>query len=57
MSNEDIADTTRRESMKYVKVPYWLVIKFYFFRLFVVALIWFLYDVSDSAEYSINPLT
>jgi hypothetical protein len=35
-----------RNSMKYAKIPYWLVIKFYGFRLFVVSLIWFIYDVS-----------
>jgi MFS family permease len=41
----------KRESMKYAKIPYWLVIKFYGPRLFVVSLIWFLYDFST---YSFN---
>jgi len=36
----------KRESMKYVKIPYLLVIKYYWWRLFVVSLIWFLYDFS-----------
>lgn len=31
--------------MKNVKVPYLLVIKYYWFRLAVVSTIWFLYDV------------
>ncbi len=35
----------KRESMKYVRIPYWLVIKYYWFRLFIVGFIWFLYDV------------
>ncbi|KAA8565703.1 hypothetical protein EYC84_009547 [Monilinia fructicola] len=39
---------TRRipESMKHVKIPYGLVFKYYWFRLFVVSLIWFIYDFS-----------
>jgi hypothetical protein len=36
----------KRESMKYVTIPYGLVLKYYWWRLFVVGLIWFLYDVS-----------
>jgi MFS family permease len=36
----------RRESMRNVKVPYRLVIKYYWFRLLIVSSIWFLYDVS-----------
>jgi hypothetical protein len=36
----------QRNSMKYVKTPYALVLRFYGFRLFVVSLIWFIYDVS-----------
>lgn len=35
-----------RESMKHVKIPYWLVIKYYWWRLAVVSLIWFIYDFS-----------
>lgn len=35
-----------RESMKYAKIPYWLVLKHYWARLLVVATIWFIYDVS-----------
>ncbi|KAG9228554.1 putative metabolite transport protein [Amylocarpus encephaloides] len=35
-----------RESMKHVKVPYLLVLKYYGFRLFIVSLIWFIYDFS-----------
>jgi MFS family permease len=36
----------KRESMKHTKIPYGLVLRFYWFRLFIVGLIWFLYDVS-----------
>jgi len=36
----------QRNSMKYAKTPYKLVLRFYGFRLFAVSLIWFLYDVS-----------
>ncbi|CZR52209.1 related to GIT1-Glycerophosphoinositol transporter also able to mediate low-affinity phosphate transport [Phialocephala subalpina] len=36
----------KKESMKYVRIPYKLVIKYYWWRLFVVSFIWFLYDFS-----------
>ncbi|KAK0640878.1 major facilitator superfamily domain-containing protein [Cercophora newfieldiana] len=36
----------QRNSMKYAKTPYSLVLRFYGFRLFVVSLIWFIYDFS-----------
>ncbi|OBT66928.1 hypothetical protein VE03_04165 [Pseudogymnoascus sp. 23342-1-I1] len=36
----------KRESMKHVSIPYGIVLKYYWFRLFVVGLIWFLYDFS-----------
>lgn len=39
----------QRESMKHVKIPYGLVLKFYWFRLATVMLIWFLYDFSAYA--------
>ncbi|KAH8903441.1 major facilitator superfamily transporter [Coniochaeta sp. PMI_546] len=35
-----------RNSMKYAKTPYMLVLRFYGFRLFIVSLIWFIYDFS-----------
>jgi MFS family permease len=35
-----------RNSMKYAKTPYLLVLRFYGARLFVVSLIWFIYDFS-----------
>ncbi|KAK8018192.1 hypothetical protein PG991_007382 [Apiospora marii] len=38
-----------RESMKNTKTPYWLVLKYYGFRLFVISLVWFLYDFSAYA--------
>lgn len=37
----------KRESMKHVKIPYGLVLKYYWWRLFIVGLIWFLYDVCE----------
>ncbi|OBT59742.1 hypothetical protein VE04_00232 [Pseudogymnoascus sp. 24MN13] len=39
----------KRESMKHVKIPYGIVLKYYWFRLFIVGLIWFLYDFSAFA--------
>ncbi|KAL5350713.1 hypothetical protein V498_01320 [Pseudogymnoascus sp. VKM F-4517 (FW-2822)] len=36
----------KRESMKHVSIPYGIVLKYYWFRLFIVGLIWFLYDFS-----------
>jgi MFS family permease len=55
----------KRESMKHVKIPYGLVLKYYWFRLFVVGLIWFLYDVCQApiptpekeANYDSSPPT
>ncbi|KAI1662083.1 MFS general substrate transporter [Daldinia decipiens] len=35
-----------RNSMKHVKTPYLLVIRYYGFRLLIVSLIWFIYDFS-----------
>jgi MFS family permease len=39
-------ESFKRESLKHTKIPYGLVMKYYWKRLFVVGLIWFLYDVS-----------
>ncbi|KAI9834097.1 MAG: hypothetical protein M1819_003382 [Sarea resinae] len=36
----------RRQTMRNTKTPYWLAIKFYGYRLFMVSLIWFIYDFS-----------
>lgn len=36
----------RKNSMKHAKVPYWLVLRFYGWRLFIVSAVWFIYDVS-----------
>jgi hypothetical protein len=33
-----------KNSMAHARTPWWLVIKFYGFRLFAVSLIWFIYD-------------
>ncbi|KAI8631325.1 MFS general substrate transporter [Xylariaceae sp. FL1651] len=38
-----------RNSMKNVRTPYKLVLKYYGFRLFIVSLIWFIYDFSSYA--------
>ncbi|KAK6465496.1 glycerophosphoinositol permease [Scheffersomyces coipomensis] len=35
--------------MKKAHYPYWLLLKFYWFRLLIVSLIWFLYDFSSYA--------
>ncbi|KAH6617845.1 major facilitator superfamily domain-containing protein [Chaetomium sp. MPI-SDFR-AT-0129] len=37
----------RKNSMKHAKTPYLLVLRFYGFRLFIVSLIWFIYDFSS----------
>lgn len=36
----------QKHSMKYAKIPYRLVLRFYGFRLMMVSLVWFIYDVS-----------
>lgn len=49
----------QKTNMKRVKkYPYWLIIKFYWFRLTIVSLIWFIYDFSVYAfgTYSTNIL-
>lgn len=38
--------TFQKTRFKKVRVPYWTVIKFYWLRLLVVSLIWFIYDLS-----------
>lgn len=40
-------DRYAESSMRHAKIPYWLVIKFYWSRLIPVAIIWFLYDFSS----------
>lgn len=40
----------QRNSMRHAKTPYLLSLRFYGWRLFVVSLIWFIYDVSPLAE-------
>lgn len=42
----------QKHSMKYAKIPYRLVLRFYGFRLMVVSLVWFIYDVSSSLIHS-----
>ncbi|MCJ1404096.1 hypothetical protein MMC11_007321 [Xylographa trunciseda] len=37
----------KRETMRDTRTPWWLVIKFYWFRLLIVSLIWFIYDFSS----------
>jgi hypothetical protein len=36
-----------RNSMRNARTPYSLVFKYYGFRLFIVSLVWFIYDVSQ----------
>jgi MFS family permease len=36
----------KKTKFQKVRIPYWTVIKFYWFRLLVVSLIWFIYDYS-----------
>ncbi|KAI9818777.1 MAG: hypothetical protein M1827_007597 [Pycnora praestabilis] len=38
-----------RQTMKNAKVPYLLIIKYYWWRLFIVSIIWFIYDFSSYA--------
>lgn len=44
MKNSDSFEKLHMKSV--VKFPYWLVIKFYWFRLSVISIIWFIYDFS-----------
>ncbi len=36
----------KRESLAKTKTPWWLIIKYYWFRLAIVSIIWFIYDFS-----------
>lgn len=38
-------EQTKKNSMANTTTPYWLAIKYYWFRLLIVSLIWFIYDV------------
>ncbi|CEP24621.1 Probable metabolite transport protein C1271.09 [Cyberlindnera jadinii] len=40
-------ETFKKTQFKKVRIPYWAVIKFYWFRLTIVSLIWFIYDYSS----------
>jgi len=40
-------EQTKKNSMANTRTPYWLVIKYYWWRLTLVSLIWFIYDVSS----------
>lgn len=42
----DEPEEFQRHSMKYAKTPYKLVLRFYGWRLFIVSLVWFIYDFS-----------
>ena len=41
--------------MRHAKTPYRLVLRFYGLRLFVVSLLWFIYDVSLRTRPQNNP--
>lgn len=45
MENSESYEKTNMKSVK--KFPWWLVIKFYWFRLTVVSIVWFIYDFSS----------
>jgi len=45
-----------KNSMRHVKTPYWLVIKYYWVRLAAISVIWFVYDFS-SYSFSIYAST
>ncbi|KXX75323.1 putative metabolite transport protein GIT1 [Madurella mycetomatis] len=46
----------QKHSMKHVKIPYRLILRFYGFRLMVVSLVWFIYDFS-AYSFGIYPST
>lgn len=39
-------ESFKREAMVNTRTPWWLVVRFYWFRLLVVSLVWFVYDFS-----------
>ncbi|KAI5956233.1 GIT3 [Candida jiufengensis] len=46
MKNSKTFDKLNMKSVRYRDYPWWLIIKFYWFRLTIVSLIWFIYDFS-----------
>lgn len=46
----------QKNSMKHAKTPYLLILRFYGWRLFIVSLIWFIYDVSSQPLNLNSPL-
>ena len=46
MDNSKSFKKMNMKRVNYSKYPWWLIIKFYWFRLTVVSLIWFIYDFS-----------
>ena len=46
MSNSNSFSKMNMKRVKYRDYPWWLIIKFYWFRLTIVSLIWFIYDFS-----------
>ncbi|KAG5417825.1 GIT3 [Candida metapsilosis] len=53
------SETFEKLNMKHVRYrdyPWWLIIKFYWFRLTIVSLIWFVYDFSTFSFNSFNTI-
>jgi len=46
MAHQTIPSVLNADHPASVDYPYWLIIKFYWFRLIIVSLIWFIYDFS-----------
>ena len=44
------------ENVKYRDYPWWLIVKFYWFRLTIVSLIWFIYDFSAYSFGNFNTI-
>ena len=56
MKDSETFEKLNMEHVRYRDYPWWLIIKFYWFRLTIVSLIWFVYDFSTFSFNSFNTI-
>ncbi|KAI5967170.1 GIT3 [Candida margitis] len=56
MSDSKTFEKLNMKHVRYRDYPWWLIIKFYWFRLTIVSLIWFIYDFSSYSFGSFNTI-
>ncbi|KAG8202644.1 GIT3, partial [Candida africana] len=56
MKNSSSFQKLHMKNVKYRDYPWWLIVKFYWFRLTIVSLIWFIYDFSAYSFGNFNTI-